>query len=153
MAKLYIGNPSKRIVQFNYPMIGRGNFGIEIAPGQQKRIPFDLQKEELDAIVRVARVFGALSADETGGKLKNRAGLVYRVDKPISEKDLTDSFEANEQVAATVAAEELQNSAAAALFGAEDLTSGKAQVEVAITEGDSVPENMRETTKTYAKKK
>lgn len=119
MPHLHIANATHQNQQFHYRIPEKvRTLAIDIPAGRQVRIPFDLNEEEVAAVVAQLERFGAVPKSDVRAILRPRA-LLYSVDrKPIEADKLDEARERDEVARQEIAAEQTQNAGLALLHTA-----------------------------------
>ena len=92
--KLFVANStrSRFILNVRVPEINQA-IRLDIASGCQRSFPLDLSESQWKDVSEQLARFGARKRSDVHGKLDKFTGLVYSLDKPISEDEIVAAFE------------------------------------------------------------
>ncbi len=92
---LYIGNTTKQTMVhcFRLPASDKTQM-VTIESGRQEKVGDGWTSDQTDAVVKHLELFGARRSNETGMAMKGFTGLLYSVDKPISETQIISGHDA-----------------------------------------------------------
>jgi hypothetical protein len=118
--KMYVANATRQTVNFMYRLPGQNGLKSHFIPvGKQMLLPFDLNSEEVDYIVRYNQRYGFVDTKDID-RTKPYTGLIYSLDKPVPTtrlgymmdhnlEVLTDRGKRNRELAAVAANQTLEN--------------------------------------------
>ena len=130
---LYIGNPTKQVLQFSYFPVDPRDLDhqtahrhqakfLQVPVGGQAKIP-DLQEIDLNFILRQHEPYGMIEYTEVD-KRRESVSMIYSVGKPIPAKALEKAVHLNEDRLALVGREVRQHAAVAGHENLNDALSG-----------------------------
>jgi len=92
---LYIGNTTKQTMVhcFRLPESHKMN-ALSIESGHQEKIGDGWTSDQTDAVIQHLELYGARRSNETGMSMKGFTGLLYSVDKPITETQIVSGHDA-----------------------------------------------------------
>ncbi len=111
---IYVGSASRQRMRIHIrlPEIPRLRT-LTIGSGQQDVIK-DLSQAQVDSVVKYLQKFGALTPAEVGRSMIRYDGILYRVDRQLSQHELEYGFEAQIDYAQSRSVQENTRSALAA---------------------------------------
>lgn len=96
--KLYIGNGSRHVVDFNFRrLVERSIQRREIPPGGQIEVSETHTKEEIDHVLKQHLPYGLIPVDEIDRHRGPYSGLCYSIDKPINVSSLRRAMERKQE--------------------------------------------------------
>lgn len=136
---MYIANCTRHHFVFHVRVPERRDaFRIDIQSGHQKKFPADLNAAAKENVVKQLERFGAVPAHDINSTIKRFGGIIYSLNKPITEEQIVYANENQLDSAQTRSVEQATRSALAAELANRDNTKGKQQKRIAKTIGIEV---------------
>ena len=124
--KLFVANSTRSTFIFNVrvPEIQKV-IRLEIPSGQQRSFPLDMTDSQRDGVLSQLLRYGARERKDVHGKLVDFTGLVYSLDKPISENEIRGAHEDQLDAAQERSVEQATRSALASDISHRDKSNPK----------------------------
>ena len=135
MSKLWIGNTTKKTQRFMYRKVEdnrRDPLWIDIKPGGQVCLPFDLSTPDIESIVQTYAPYGLIPASEVS-RTKPFVGMCWSIDKMVSLEILQLGLRHND-VLLDAQGREIRQLAAVALSNSLGVEGPETAIEVSVEE-------------------
>lgn len=140
--RLFIGNATKQRREWYYRIPGEKlkqmHDKLDIEPGKQVALPYDLSGAQISAMVEAYCSLGFISAKDIS-RNHHHIGMIYSVDKPVTENALSYTIEANDGKLDEMAVEEMRKNASAPMLNLGQQPFGEPQLQAVDTFVESVP--------------
>lgn len=106
--RFFISNPTRQVRVFEFFVPSRGRtHSLEIAPGHQKPVPFDLTREDEDSLVKQLKLYGAKHVSEV--KDDGLTPMIFNQAGEVAWRHIEHGNAVHEQAAEEIGTENMLN--------------------------------------------